>query len=133
MHAIPGDYRLTDPRSGRQWSVTATALHSGYRLLGGDEYESRGAVTASQVGVGCEPVDVVSLEGDEAAEPGDWIVTDLDRRVWVVDDAWFREHYIEIRRGRRSQASRTSHPAGDFQSQGVEPEAEIIADRGCGA
>jgi hypothetical protein len=94
--AQPGDYRLTDPATGTRWSITATALTASYRVIDGDLYESRGQVSAERLPTGSRPRPVRTLEGDEHAAPGDWVVSDDLGNRWVVPDRWFREHYLAI-------------------------------------
>jgi len=96
LAAAPGNYRITDPSTGHQWSATAQALHTGYREIAPGVFESRGEVTARQVTDSEGPVDVPSLEGPEVARVGDWIVTDPDGGSWVVEDGWFRMRYQEV-------------------------------------
>lgn len=96
MSAKAGDYRLTDPASGRQWSITAAGLRTGYRSIGGGRFESRGEVTARRAAV---PTPVATIEGPETAQIDDWIITDSDGRSWVVNDTWFRERYVEVSPG----------------------------------
>lgn len=91
--ASAGDFRVTDPETGNQWSITPAALRSGYLTVGGGVYESRGSVTARQVIPGEHGESVVSLEGLESARPGDWVVTDADGNEWVVEDHWFKARY----------------------------------------
>lgn len=91
--AHAGDFRVTDPDSGRQWSITADALRSGYSKVGHGLYESRGEVVAFRVSDQQGEIAIQSLEGPENARPGDWIITDDNNNHWVVDNEWFHERY----------------------------------------
>lgn len=91
--AKPGDFRITDPDSGKQWSITASALRSGYTKIGHELYQSRGEVSAAQVSDSEGDITIHSHEGPETARPGDWVITDDSNNRWVVDDAWFRKRY----------------------------------------
>lgn len=102
LTASVGDIRLTDPESGVQWSITASALNTGYLAVGENRYETYGAVTARQIGDGSPEEIILSLEGPESAKERDWVVTDYAGNEWVVTDSVFSERY---------QATR--HPAGD--------------------
>lgn len=63
MKAEVGDFRVTDPRSSRQWPITRVALRSGYVAVDSDSYESRGEVSARRVGPANGNSRVVSMEG----------------------------------------------------------------------
>ena len=91
--AQPGDYRLSDPVTRSRWSVTSEALSESYRAVGDGEYESRGDVDARQIEVDAEPELVVSREGPELAQPGDWVLTGSLNGQWVVENEWFIARY----------------------------------------
>lgn len=93
MVACVDDYRLTDPATGSQWSITPAALSVSYAAVDERTFVSRGQVHARQVALGDRAVLVTSVEGQEYAQPDDWIVSDEFGNRWVVKDAWFRGHY----------------------------------------
>jgi len=99
LRAETGDYRVTETRTGAQWSVAPGALRSGYVEVAPGEYEATGEITADRV-VGRANHTVPSLEGSVVAHPGDWIVTAADGSQWVLVDSWFRSRYEEVRAAR---------------------------------
>jgi len=97
LTADAGDFRISDPRNGGQWSITPNALSAGYRQVGPGVFESHGTVRAREVRAGESEVIVGTAEGAERAVPGDWVVTDANGNQWVVDSDYFDENYAPRR------------------------------------
>ena len=90
MRAAAGDWKVTDPQSGRVWSVDPAAFAAGHERIEGDRYRRIGTVRARPAHLG-EPVD--TLEGPAVAEPGDWLVQGELGERWLVPDERFRGSY----------------------------------------
>lgn len=90
MRAVPGDWRLWDPRRPEdRWSITEAALRSSYRHVDTGVFERSGWAEARPALDG-EAVD--STEGPGVARAGDWVVR-LDGAMWVVPGDQFHERY----------------------------------------
>ena len=93
MRAAAGDWLVTDPESGRQWSADPAAFAAGHEPLGGDRYRRGGFVQARPAQLHEQ---VQTLEGAAVAEPGDWLVEgDLHER-WLVPVARFATAYEPV-------------------------------------
>lgn len=84
-----GDWWVESP-DGSARSVTAAEFPQLYEAVGGDRFRRRGEVNAVQV---TEASVVATLEGDAAAGPGMWLVTDDRGNSWPVPDDEFRSGY----------------------------------------
>ena len=96
MTAGVGDYRVTDPVSLTQWSLTPAALRFGYEPVSTGVYRSRGHVKARRAAAAEAHLVIDSIEGRETARPNDWIVTDTDGNSWVVESQWFAARYRAV-------------------------------------
>jgi hypothetical protein len=96
MTARTGDYRVTDPATGAQWSIAKAALRDSYVPIGNGVYESCGVVEARRIEAGQAAERVVSTEGTEEARPGDWILQSESGARWVVGETWFGAHYSPV-------------------------------------
>lgn len=93
MTAAAGDWLVTDPESGRTWSVDPTAFAASHEALGGERYRRLGFVLARPAHLGER---VQTLEGPAVAEPGEWLVEgDLQER-WLVAGARFAAAYEAV-------------------------------------
>ena len=90
MTAVAGDWLVTDPETGRQWSADPAAFDASHEPLGGDRYRRTGIVQARPAQLGEQ---VRTLEGPAVAAPGDWLVEgDLHER-WLVPGPRFTFAY----------------------------------------
>ncbi len=85
MAAVPGDWLVTDPATGRQWSADERAFAAGHERLGEERYRRTGTVQARD-----------TLEGPAVAEPGDWLVQGSLGERWLVPGERFREAYEAV-------------------------------------
>jgi len=93
MRAAPGDWRVTDPETGRQWSADPAAFAASHEQLDKSRFRRRGTVLARPAHLG-ERID--TLEGQAMADPGDWLVEgDLQER-WLVPGERFRDAYEAV-------------------------------------
>ena len=93
MSAAAGDWLVTDPETGRTWSVDPTAFEASHEPLGGERYRRLGFVLARPAHLG-ERID--TLEGPAVAEAGEWLVEgDLHER-WLVAGARFAAAYEAV-------------------------------------
>ena len=90
MTAASGDWLVTDPETGRQWSADPAAFDASHEALGGDRYRRTGIVQARPAQLGER---VRTLEGPSVAAVGDWLVEgDLHER-WLVPGPRFTAAY----------------------------------------
>lgn len=93
MTGAAGDWLVTDPETGRQWSADQRAFVAGHERIEGDRYRRTGTVLARPAHLG-ERVD--TLEGPAVGQPGEWLVQgSLDER-WLVPAARFRAAYEAV-------------------------------------
>jgi len=93
MRAAPGDWRVTDPETSRQWSADPAAFAASHEQLDKSRFRRRGTVLARPAHLG-ERID--TLEGQAMADPGDWLVEgDLQER-WLVPGERFRDAYEAV-------------------------------------
>ncbi|MFT4225217.1 hypothetical protein [Micropruina sp.] len=93
MTGVAGDWLVTDPDTGRQWTADQRAFASGHERIEGDRYRRTGTVLARPAHLG-EHVD--TIEGPALGQPGEWLVQgSLDER-WLVPTARFRAAYEPV-------------------------------------
>lgn len=84
-----GDWWVVSP-DGAFRSVSPAEFPKLYEQVSDQVYRRLGEVSARQV---TEVEQLTSLEGEQTAQPGDWIVTDDRGNSWPVSDAVFRAGY----------------------------------------
>ena len=89
MQARAGDWQVTDD-SGRSWSVAADVFESTYGHLRGDRWRRTGRVRARPAVPGEV---VVSLEGEQTARDGDWVVEGARGEQWLTSASHFAANY----------------------------------------
>lgn len=93
IRARPGDWQVTDPETGRQWSADPAAFHAGHEPVGAGRYRRTGFVLARPAHLGEQ---VNTMEGPAVAEAGEWLVEgDLQER-WLVPGARFTAAYEAV-------------------------------------
>lgn len=93
--APAGSWMLTDD-DGRQWSILDKRFRDAYRKESDGQYVKVNSVNAVTVG---KQLDVATPEGDARADPGDWLVCDVDEPdsiVWPVTGQRFSECYRQV-------------------------------------
>ena len=93
MTATAGDWLVTDPGTGRQWTSDDRAFVAGHERLAADRYQRTGVVRARPAHLGEQ---VVTLEGPSVARPGDWLVEGALQERWLVPAERFREAYEPV-------------------------------------
>jgi hypothetical protein len=80
MHGLPGDWEVTDDE-GVSRSVSASIFEQTHEPLGGDRWRRVGEVRGRQA----RPGEVVhSLEGDQTARSGQWVLRGVEDEEWLV-------------------------------------------------
>ncbi len=93
MSAAAGDWLVSDPESGRTWSVDPTAFAASHEALGGERFRRLGFVLARPAHLGER---VETLEGPAVAEPGEWLVEGDLKERWLVSGARFGAAYEAV-------------------------------------
>ncbi|MFT3969997.1 MAG: hypothetical protein QM695_06895 [Micropruina sp.] len=87
MTGAAGDWLVTDPATGRQWSADQRAFAAGHERIEGDRYRRIGTVLARPAHLG-ERVD--TIEGPAVGQPGEWLVEGSLGERWLVPTVRFR-------------------------------------------
>lgn len=93
MTAVAGDWLVTDPETGRQWSADERAFAAGHERIGDGRYRRTGTVQARPAHLGER---VETLEGPAVAQPGDWLVQGSLGEHWLVPGVRFRAAYEAV-------------------------------------
>lgn len=93
MTGAPGDWLVTDPDTGRQWSADHRAFAAGHERIERDRYRRTGTVLARPAQLG-EQID--TLEGPAVGQPGEWLVQGGLGERWLVPTARFRAAYEPV-------------------------------------
>lgn len=92
LQARAGDYQVRDA-DGEAWSVDAEIFPLSYRHVGGDRWRRTGEVFAQRAVPGEL---VVSIEGQETAGEGDWVIRGAAGEQWLTSAEHFAESYERI-------------------------------------
>lgn len=90
MNAAAGDWLVTDPETGREWSADPGAFAASHELLEGNRFRRTGTVQARPAHLGER---VETLEGPAVAQPGEWLVEGELQERWLVPGPRFTEAY----------------------------------------
>lgn len=93
MTGAAGDWLVTDPATGQQWSADHRAFAAGHQRIEGDRYRRIGTVLARPAQLG-EQVD--TIEGPAVGRPGEWLVEGSLGERWLVPNARFRAAYEPV-------------------------------------
>jgi hypothetical protein len=89
MQGEVGDWRVTN-ESGRSWSVAPKIFASTYEHVGGNRWRRTGRAWARPA----VPGEVIkSLEGQQTAAEGDWVIRGSKGDEWVTDSDHFADSY----------------------------------------
>ena len=89
MEGAAGDWQVTDDH-GMSWSVEPEIFARTYVHLGGDRWRRTGTVKARPAVEG-ELID--SLEGQQTAHAGDWVIKGAKGEQWVTSGDHFAANY----------------------------------------
>ena len=93
MEGEAGDWQVTDDH-GKSWSVEPEIFVRTYAHLGGDRWRRTGSVKARPAVEG-ELID--SLEGQQTARSGDWVIKGAKGEQWVTSGDHFAANYERTR------------------------------------
>ena len=93
MRARSGDWQVTDPDTGRQWSADPAAFDAGHEQAGVGRYRRTGFVLARPAHLGER---VETMEGPAVAEPGEWLVEGELHERWLVPGTRFTTAYEAV-------------------------------------
>ncbi|WP_445168504.1 hypothetical protein ACTXG7_03690 [Mycolicibacterium sp. Dal123E01] len=89
MNANPGDWAVTDDQ-GNERSVAPAIFESTHQPVGPRRYQRTGTVFARQA---TQQEVIETLEGNTAANKGDWIVKGANGEMWPVPNEQFLNSY----------------------------------------
>jgi hypothetical protein len=91
MHGDAGDWDVLDESGSR--SVTASIFEKTHEPIGGDRWRRVGEVRGRQA----RPGEVVhSLEGDQTARPGQWVLRGVEGEEWLVSTETLETSYDRV-------------------------------------
>ena len=88
MQADAGDWQVQ--ADGATWSVRDDIFQTSYEHVEGNQWRSRGHVSARPAQPG---ETITTLEGPTTASDGDWVVRGTDGEEWPVPASQFAERY----------------------------------------
>jgi hypothetical protein len=88
MQADAGDWHVQ--ADGATWSVRDDIFRTSYEHVEGNQWRSRGHVSARPAQPG---ETITTLEGPTTASDGDWVVRGTDGEEWPVPASQFAERY----------------------------------------
>ena len=92
MRAAAGDWEVTGADGGTR-SVAASVFERTHEPLGGDRWQRVGEVRGRQARAG----EVVpSLEGDQTARPGQWVLRGVEGEEWLVPAGHLEASYERV-------------------------------------
>jgi hypothetical protein len=106
LQGAAGDWRVLND-SGRSWSVTPEIFASIYEHVAGDRWRRTGRAWARPA----VPGEVInSLEGQETAAAGDWVIRGSKGEEWITSSDHFAASYEIIKD--RERVARPGPPVG---------------------
>lgn len=91
MHGSAGDWEVIDESGAR--SVDAAVFEKTHEAIGGDLWRRIGEIRGRQA----RPGEVVhSLEGDQTARPGQWVLSGVSGEEWLVSTEHLERSYERV-------------------------------------
>jgi hypothetical protein len=95
LHARGGEDFIVDHGDGNYAVVSPDIFERTYEPLGGGLYRKRTDVTLRYFTLD-HPATIQTLEGEQHAKPGDWIVQGVNGELWPVPPEKAREKYEPV-------------------------------------